>query len=68
MKIVELLNNISVPITNEESDILGKFLKTDEISKKEFNSREQHLIDNLVRKDILIRKKNNGQICYRKKS
>lgn len=68
MKIVELLNNIKLPISNEEYDILGKFNEVKEIRKKDLSPREQYLVNGLVNKDILIRKKNNGQTYYRKNS
>lgn len=67
MKIVELLNSLSVPITNEESDVLGKFEETQEINKNHLSPREQYLANSLVNKDILFRKQNNGKIYYRKK-
>ena len=66
MKIVELLNNLRVPITNEESDILGKFDQSPSLSKNQLGEREQYLADSLVNKDILIRNKHNGKIYYRK--
>ena len=37
MKIVELLNKISISLTNEESDLLGKFSTSDKIKKRELN-------------------------------
>lgn len=66
MKIVELLNKINVPITNEESDVLGKFYDSKIIAKKELSIREQVIANNLVNKDILKRKKHEGQIVYQK--
>lgn len=68
MKIVELLNNVKLPISNEEYDILGKFNEVKEIRKKDLSPREQYLVNGLVNKDILIRKKNDGQTYYRKNS
>jgi hypothetical protein len=66
MKIVELLNKINVPITNEESDVLGKFYNNNVVRKKELSIREQVIANNLVNKDILKRKKHEGQIIYQK--
>jgi hypothetical protein len=67
MKIVELLNKVRLPITNEESDILGKFVESQEISKKDLTPREVLLANQLVNKDILYRKNDEGRIYYKKK-
>lgn len=67
MKIVELVNKVQLPISNEEADILGRFVNTPKIEKKEFNLREQTIANQLVNKDVLLRKNENGQIYYKKK-
>jgi hypothetical protein len=68
MKIVELVNKIRIPITNEEADVLGQFQEIKQIAKEDMSAR-QHLIANqLVNKDILFRKNENGKIYYRKKN
>ena len=67
MKIVELLNKIQLPITNEESDVLGKFNEVSAIDKNDLNEREQVIANQLVNKDVLYRKHENGHINYRKK-
>ena len=67
MKIVELLNNIVLPLTNEEADILGKFHKTEKIAKEDLDHRQRLLANQLVNKDVLIRRNENGSIYYKKK-
>ena len=67
MKIVELLNKVRLPITNEEADILGKFIESAEVLKKDLTPREILLANQLVNKDILYRKNDEGRIYYRKK-
>ena len=68
MKIVELVNKVSQPITNEESDVLGQFQEKPVIKKTELNEREQEVENFLVNKDILLRQKNEeGRIIYKKK-
>ena len=37
MKIVELLSNIRLPITNEEHDLLGKFIGEDIVEKSKLS-------------------------------
>ena len=67
MKIVELLNKISVPLTNEEADVLGRFNEKPVIERREFSDRECHVANQLVNKDILLRKNQDGKITYKKK-
>lgn len=68
MKIIELVDiKIQLPITNEEADILNKFGEGKHIQRRELNEREVYIANQLVNKDVLIRKNNNGQISYFKK-
>lgn len=67
MKIVELLNNIQIPITNEQADLLGRFDHEPLISKNSLNEREQVIANQLTVQDILLRRNENGQITYKKK-
>lgn len=69
MKIVEVTGSIRVAITNEEADVLAKFDdETPVKAKNELTEREQHIINQLVNKDVLLRKNENGQIIYKKKN
>ena len=67
MKIVELFNHISVPITNEEADVLGRFREQEIVERSEFDERERMLANQLVNKDVLLRKNQDGKIIYKKK-
>lgn len=67
MKIVELLNNVQVAITNEQADLLGRFQHESNISKNALNEREQLIANQLTMQDILLRRNENGQITYTKK-
>jgi hypothetical protein len=67
MKIVELINNISIPITNEQADLLGRFDLEPQISKNKLNEREQLIMNQLVMQDIVHRANNENQIIYKKK-
>lgn len=65
MKIIELINrNLTVAITNEEADVLAKFQGAASIPRSTLDEREIILANQLVNKDILIRKNNNGKIVY----
>ena len=67
MKIVELVNKLQMPINNEEAEVLSRFNESISISKKELSEREVYIANQLVNKDVLIRRNNNGQISYHKK-
>ena len=68
MKIVELVNNISVPITNEEAEVLDKFEDEKVIQRQDLSPREVILANQLVNKDILYRKHETGRTTYKKKT
>ena len=67
MKIVELVNKVRIPITNEEQDVMGLFEEHAEIHKQDLAPREQHIANQLVNKDLLHRRNENGRIIYKKK-
>jgi transcription initiation factor IIE alpha subunit len=67
MRIVELLNNISLPITNEEAEVLDMFEDQKELRKQELDPRLQIMANRLVNKDVLYRINENGQIIYKKR-
>ncbi len=62
MKIIELVNDLSVPITNEEYDVLNLFHNQDEIQKPDLNERQIQVANSLVNKDVLDRRNQNGRI------
>ena len=68
MKIVELLNKIRIPITNEEADVLGQFDENKQIAKEQMTARQSLIANQLVNKDVLFRKNDDGKIYYRKKN
>ena len=69
MKIIEVTNNIKLAITNEEADLLAKFDdETPTRTRQDLSEREQHIVNQLVNKDVLLRKNENGQIIYKKKN
>ena len=67
MKIVEIAGGkLQLPITNEEAEVLEKFTNT-RLSRSELNEREIYIANQLVNKDVLIRKNTDGKITYSKK-
>ena len=67
MRIIELLNGLNLPLTNEESEILDRFDESEVISKKDLDPREQLLMSSLVNKDVVKRHNNNDKITYQKR-
>ncbi len=67
MKIVELLNNLQVPVNNEQADLLGRFDSEKTISKSSLSEREQEIANQLTMQNILLRRDENGKITYKKK-
>ena len=67
MKIIELVNNITLPITNEEAELLERFVGDTAISKTHLEAREQLLANQLTVKDVLLRTNENGKIYYKKR-
>jgi hypothetical protein len=68
MKIVELVNKINIPITNEEAEVLDMFEDEQVIPRQDLSPREVILANQLVNKDILYRKNETGSITYKKKA
>ena len=54
MRIVELLNNITLPITNEEAELLDKFSEGRVLYKSNLDEHEQRIAGSLVNKDVLL--------------
>ena len=67
MKIVELTNKILLPITNEERDLLERFVGDNLIAKSHLNEREQVIAHNLTVKDVLLRTNQDGKVHYTKR-
>jgi len=68
MRIIELLNSLTIPINNEESAVLEKFNESETIAKSSLEPREQLLANGLVTKDILTRRRDHdGKIVFTKK-
>jgi len=67
MKIVELTNKLLLPITNEESELLERFIGETPVAKSHLDEREQMLANNLTVKDILLRTNTDGKIYYKKR-
>jgi len=69
VKIVELTQNINVAITNEEADMLSQFdEQTPVMAKGDMDDRQQHMANQLVNKNLLTRKNENGRIIYKKRA
>ena len=67
MRIVELINNISLPITNEEAEVLDMLNDRKELRKSDLDERQQIMANQLVNKDVLYRINENGRITYKER-
>jgi transcription initiation factor IIE alpha subunit len=67
MRIVELINNISLPITNEEAEVLDMLNDRKELRKSDLDQRQQIMANQLVNKEVLYRINENGRITYKKR-
>jgi hypothetical protein len=67
MKIIELLNNIKLPLNNEEADVLQMFDNESVIHKANLTDRQLVMANNLVNKDVLSRIRKNGKTFFKKK-
>jgi hypothetical protein len=67
MKIVELTNKLLLPITNEEAELLGRFIGATPVAKSHLTEREQLLANQLTVKDVLLRTNEDGKIYYKKR-
>ncbi len=68
MKIVELVNDLRITISNEEHDLMLMFKNQAELNRKDLNERQVQIANNLVIKDVLYRKNQDGKITYFKKT
>lgn len=67
MRIVELLNKVHLPISNEESDLLHQFDEGAILYKSDLSDRQQIIANQLVIKEVLLRQNKNGKVFYSKK-
>jgi hypothetical protein len=68
MKILELTNNILLPITNEENELLAQFVSDTPIAKSQLDERQQLIANQLTVKDVLLRTNEDGKIYYKKRT
>ena len=66
MKIIELTSVLNLPVTNEEYTLYRSFTDDSVTAKRDMNPREQHVANQLVNKDLLVRINENGKILYKK--
>lgn len=66
MKILELTQNLTIALNNEEVELLEKF-DNESIAKSKLTEREQVLANQLTMKDVLLRTNEEGRIYYTKR-
>lgn len=65
MKLRDILKNFSIYVTNEEQTLLDN-LTEDTFRYDMFDERQQIVVDNLIRKSLIIKNYNNGDILVQK--
>ena len=65
MRFTEFKKGITVVITNEEQDVLEMLRDKGTVNKTKMSEREQTIANQLVNKNIIVRKKSNEQITYK---
>lgn len=64
MRIIDLFNQPSVPVNNEEDKLLENLYLYDHVVKNDLSERQQYIIDSLVNKNLVIRKVVDGTVTY----
>jgi hypothetical protein len=69
MKIIEITEQLSIAITNEEAELLRQFEEHSPVmAKRDINERQQLIANQLVMKNILSRTKDEqGRISYKRR-
>ena len=65
MKIRNIIQNLSIYVTNEEQILLDN-LSEGTFRYDMFNEHQQIVVDNLIRKSLIIKNYNNGDILVQK--
>ena len=65
MRFVEFKNGLITYVSGEEFDMLKMFAENKAVNKKDLSERELAVVNNLVNKEIIIRRKQNESITYR---
>ena len=65
MRFAEFKPGISVFITNEEKDLFRKIYGEGKVSKRDLEERECNIANQLVIKNMLVRKRVNDSIIYK---
>jgi len=64
MRVLELFDSPNIVLNNEESELL-EFLNVHQtVTKRDLSPRQLYLIDGLINKNLVIRKRIDGNIAY----
>jgi len=64
MRFREFIPGIIMALNNEEVEFLTKFDEYPQLKKNDLSERDQYLAGQLVNKDLVIRKNQNGSINF----
>lgn len=66
MRYADIIRGVTTQMNNEEASLFDKFAKSSRLIHNKLSEREQLVIDNLVKKNIVTRLNEDDEIVYRK--
>lgn len=66
MRIIELAPEFNLALNNEEYSLLRRFTEGEQIPRSDLDERNQHVANQLVNKNALLRIREDGQTFYKK--
>ena len=68
MRFIEIAQGIQVAVSGEENKLYERIIKAEKgpVRKRDLSERDQYLANQLVNKSMIIRRRKNGEIYFRK--
>ena len=64
MKMIDVLGQLSVPISNEESAVVDKMSESEQFTTDKLNEREEEVLRGLVIKGVVTERKTESGIYF----
>lgn len=61
---LEITGRPSISLNNEENDLFEYIQMQQSVEKNKLDSRQQYLVNQLVNKDLVVRKIKDGKVFY----
>jgi hypothetical protein len=66
MRIIELAPEFNLALSNEEYSLMRRFTEGKQIPRTDLDERNQHVANQLVNKNVLLRIRENGKTFYKR--